>query len=93
LNEATWFIIVGLFFDICGAILIVGTIVKWKWSYTPGEAMAEADPLRSDKPGSAAGWYAKKRTKYNRLSWFGLGLLGLGFFLQMVGNWLQNPPM
>ena len=84
--EPTWVIIIGLGFDIVGAIFIVFpllTLVK----RTYGDMNPEKERLRDDMLG--AFWDDKK---IQRLAWIGIVLLSMGFSIQIVGNYYQNPP-
>lgn len=84
--DPTWIIIIGLGFDIVGAIFIISpllTLVKRTW----GNLNPEKESLRDDMLGQ---FWGDKRIQ--RLAWIGIVLLSMGFGLQMVGNYFQNPP-
>ena len=83
----TFIIITGLGLDIIGAIFIVFpllTLVKRTW----GDMNPEKEHTRSDMLGM---FWDDRRVQ--RLAWIGIVLLSVGFAMQIVGNWLQNPPV
>jgi len=86
MNEFTWLVITGLGFDIVGASLIIKPILRWKRRWTAGELADEMEPRgKWDK-------LTKERRITNFMAWIGLGFLITGFFLQIIGNWLQSLP-
>lgn len=91
MNEATWLMIIGLGFDILGAVLIVSPLlnfIKKGKGKDMGQDVTWFEPKELVKESAfRSEWIAQKRAR------IGLGCLGFGFFLQMVGNWLQNPPL
>jgi len=86
----TLFVIIGLGCDIVGAVLIVSSLLNFV-KRGRGKDMGqdtewfEPNPLVKDTPYKSQ-WIEQKRARW------GLGFLAFGFFLQMVGNWLQSPP-
>jgi len=80
----TMLIIIGLVFDIIGAFLIIIPILRWKRRWTAGELADEMEP-RGKWPK-----LIKERRRANFMAWTGVGLLGFGFFLQILGNLIQE---
>jgi len=75
------FIIVGLVLDVLGAILIVRPILYFRGIWT-GEFVDYVEKLNSDDSPD------KVKNKIKN-AWLGVTLLGVGFSLQIYGNYLQ----
>ena len=85
----TWFIVVGLGFDIVGAALIISPILNYVIRKKTSEMEHESyyyEPKQFVTDDFKKEWYKQLWAR------MGIVLLGFGFFLQMVGNWIQNPP-
>jgi len=85
--DPTWIIIIGLGFDIIGAIFIVVPLLNLV-NRTWGRLNPEKELLDNDMKGMF-----RDDKRIQKLAWIGIVLLSVGFFLQGVGNWLQNPPI
>lgn len=86
LNEITWIIVIGLGFDILGAFLIISPWLYFqKWNYEK-----ILDEVNSEKRITPE--VIRKRNRQQKFMLIGFGLLILGFILQIMGNWSQNPP-
>jgi len=81
LSEINWFIVIGLIFDIGGAVLIIRPWTYAKY-WTPFQV------LREFQEGITDTTEAKKRNKQRDLILTGFVLLVFGFGLQIVGNLL-----
>ena len=82
----TWIIITGLALDIIGAVFIVGpllTLVKRTW----GDINPEKEKVKSDMLGMF--WDDQRIQKF---AWIGIVLLSVGFTMQIIGNYYQDPP-
>lgn len=90
MNEATLLIVIGLVFDIIGAFLIIKPLL---YIYT--NHWGKKDP-REDRGGELGmldlNQKAEDDEQAQKFSRIGLALLVIGFILQIIGNWLQNPP-
>jgi len=92
MNEAIWLIIGGLVFDIIGAYFILRPLIHLYKRYWGDEKPdLESKARRFIGPPDAELVRVQKRDQ--REARIGFILLGFGFFLQMVGNWIQNPPL
>ncbi len=98
MNEATWLIIGGLVLDIFGAIFIIRPLLdKVSKPLNEKENKNEEEYDEDDKKKDETLYLTMNPfSRYRRnhqLAWIGLILLGIGFSLQIIGNWLQNPPL
>ena len=87
--DPTWVIITGLGFDIAGAIFIVSPLLNYIRRIKDTEMGVKTSAYGPKKLGEYAykkEWYIQRRVR------IGLGLLIIGFSLQIVGNYFQNPP-
>jgi len=95
MNEATWWIVIGLGFDIAGAIFIIKPLLE-KFSRLPGVKEDENEEVSlKDEKGKELYFSLNPFSHYARnrqLAWTGLIMLCFGFILQIIGNWIQNPP-
>ena len=87
MSEWTWLIVIGLGFDIIGAIFIVFPLLSLV-NRTWGKLNPEKERVGNDMKGMF-----RDDKKIQKLAWIGIVLLSVGFALQGVGNWLQNPPI
>jgi len=87
MSEATWLIVIGLGFDIIGAIFIVGPLLNLV-NRTWGRMNPEKELLGNDMKGMF-----RDDKRIQKLAWIGIILLSIGFAMQILGNWLQNPPL
>ena len=90
MNETTWLIIIGLFFDIAGAYLIVSPLLNYVRKIKGKEFGQKVDYYEEKefvRPNPAKEFRIQTRVR------IGLALLAFGFFLQIVGNWYQNQPV
>lgn len=98
MTEATWLIIIGLGFDILGAIFIIRPLLD-KVSKPPNEKenQNEEEYDEDDKKKDETLYLTMNPFSHYRrnrqLAWIGLILLCIGFSLQIIGNWIQNPPL
>ena len=74
-------IIFGLALDICGAFLIIKPVLYFRGVWV-GKNL---DYFKKDFDDQSTD-IRKKRIK---MAWFGITFLGVGFFLQIIGNYLQ----
>ncbi len=93
--DPTWIIIIGLGFDIAGAILIIKPLLE-RFSTMPGVKEDEnKEASLKDHNGKPLYFSLNPFSHYARnrqLAWAGLILLCFGFVLQIIGNYYQNPP-
>jgi len=87
----TWFIVVGLGFDIVGAGLIVSPLMNYMrkrvFKDEKGHKIIDYEPKQF-----VTDDYEKDHRIQTRVT-IGFILLAVGFGLQMIGNWIQNPPV
>ncbi len=92
MNEATWLIIGGLVLDIFGAYFVLRPLIHLYKRYWEDEK-----PDLESKESRIFGRYdakiVKEQKRDQREARIGFTLLGVGFFLQILGNWWQNPPL
>jgi len=81
MTEYIVFIIFGLALDICGAFLIVKPLLYFRGIWV-GKNL---DYFKKDFDDQTP----DIRNKRIKMAWFGIIFLGVGFALQIVGNYLQ----
>ena len=89
MHEATFIVIFGLCFDIAGAIVIVKPILH---RYTKIDKSKEIGAHIRDYVDRNQGREDEKGYKDQSRARLGVCLLSIGFILQAIGAWLENPP-
>jgi len=96
--EGIYYIIVGLFFDIIGAIFIIRPLldkierpagVEEESEDAEEEYEDEEEKKKEEKLYFTMNPFSNFRRNY-QLAWIGLILLCFGFALQTVGNYIQS---
>ena len=82
--EIGWFNVIGLSFDIIGALLLVLDL----FIFNPKNSFTNIEPETQDKKADYENSETVKHAKRQRtLSICGFILLIVGFILQIIGNW------
>jgi len=99
--EGVYYIIIGLFVDIIGAIFIIRPLLE-KIKPPPGGEQEYDDEVEEENDDDVEEEKKKKEplfltmkpfshyTRNYRLAWTGLILLCFGFVLQIIGNYIQS---
>ena len=90
MNEGTSIVIIGLVFDVFGAYLIVSPLMNYMrkrvFKDEKGHKIIDYEPKQF-----VIEDYEKDHRIQTRVR-IGFILLAVGFGLQMIGNWVLNPP-
>ena len=88
MHGATLVVILGLSFDIAGGITIVTPLLRLVKRNHPNPP----DPNSSELGLVDLRHHYREDKKAQRNARIGIGLLIMGFALQALGAWLENPP-
>ena len=91
MNEATWLIIIGLGIDIIGAYFVLRPLLYLYKRYWGNEK----PDLKSKELNMFSGddsEIVKEQIVNQSEVRIGFTLLVIGFVMQMIGNWILNPP-
>ena len=84
MSDARWFTVAGLILDIIGAVVIaVPLVVSKRKAVEIGVTRLAGDTPKENLQLPAV----RDRLQQSRLAKWGLGLIALGFALQLIGGW------
>ena len=84
MSDQRWFTVAGLIFDVIGVVIIaVPLVVSKRKAVEIGAPHFAGDTLEENLRLPAV----RDRLQQSRLAKWGLGLIALGFVLQLVGGW------
>ncbi len=92
MNEATWLIVFGLVIDIIGAYLVLRPLLYLYKRYW-GDKKPDLDSKELRMFSSPDKEIVKDQDTNQSEARIGFVLLVIGFVMQIIGNWILNPPI